>query len=103
MSGSNALETGNNEKGSDGIGEKLTRSEDDVYSDAVADFSDSGLSPGVKDRLQEVSLDSGTEVEKVNTTEQKLSGSSEHSDFNGKKKIGFTSRPLLIKIDIVVK
>lgn len=87
-----ALDLVNNEKGNDGIGEKLVRSErseDDVFSDAVAEFMDSGLSPGIKERLQEESLDSGTDVEGVHIKEQILSGPSEHNVFNGKT-IGFT-------------
>ncbi|XP_057416404.1 uncharacterized protein LOC130710998 isoform X3 [Lotus japonicus] len=84
-SSSIALDLVNNEKGNDGIGEKLVRSErseDDVFSDAVAEFMDSGLSPGIKERLQEESLDSGTDVEGVHIKEQILSGPSEHNVFN---------------------
>ncbi|KAF7837058.1 uncharacterized protein G2W53_005540 [Senna tora] len=40
----NSLEIDKNEKVGVGIGEKIIRSEDDVFSDAVADFSDSALS-----------------------------------------------------------
>lgn len=74
----------NNEKGNDGIVEKLIRSEDDVFSDAVADFPDNGQNQGLKECLQEEGLDLGTDVERVNTKEQRLLG----SDFNGKN-IGF--------------
>ncbi|XP_027341938.1 uncharacterized protein LOC113854859 isoform X2 [Abrus precatorius] len=82
VSGPNSLDTGKNEKGNDGVGEKLIRSEDDVFSDAVADFSDSGLSPEIKERLQEDSLDSGTDVERVDIKEPKFSGSSGDKDFD---------------------
>lgn len=84
MSGPNSLETGNNEKGNEGNGDKLFRSEDDVFSDAVADFSDSGSNPEIKERLQD-SLDSGADVERVDIKEPKFSGSSEDKDFNGVK------------------
>ncbi|KAJ1407316.1 Zinc finger C2H2-type [Sesbania bispinosa] len=85
--GSNALDTGNNVKGNDGNGEKIIRSEDEVFSDAVADFLDSGLSPGNKEPLQKDSLDTDTDVEKVDTKEQKFSGSSEHNDFNDESQL----------------
>ncbi|XP_061363764.1 uncharacterized protein LOC133307292 [Gastrolobium bilobum] len=80
--GPNTLDTGNNEKGNDGNGEILIRSEDEVFSDAVADFSDSGLNPGIKERLQEGSLDSGTNVESVDIKDPKFSRSSEDNGFN---------------------
>ncbi|CAL0306327.1 unnamed protein product [Lupinus luteus] len=56
----NNLDTGKIEKGNDGIGERLVRlrSEDEVFSDAVSDFSDIGLSPGTKEPLKQDSLDS---------------------------------------------
>ena len=41
----------NNEN--DGIEGKLIRSESEVYSDADADFSDNGLSPGIKQIFQQ--------------------------------------------------
>jgi hypothetical protein len=51
----------NNDKGNDGIERKFSRSESEVYSDAVDDFPDSGLSQGVKQNLQqEHNLNSGT-------------------------------------------
>ncbi|XP_012572325.1 uncharacterized protein [Cicer arietinum] len=77
----------NNEKGNDGMNELLgstkfsramtMRSEDDVFSDAAAEFSDTG----VKDRLQQQdSLDSGTDVERINKKEQTHSDYSEYKD-----------------------
>ncbi|KAG5015322.1 hypothetical protein AAZX31_08G104300 [Glycine max] len=82
--GPKSLETGNKEKGNEGNGEKIIRSEDEVFSDAVADFSDSGSIPEIKERLQD-SLDSGADVERVDIKETKFSGSSEDKDFNGGK------------------
>ncbi|KAK7400047.1 hypothetical protein VNO78_11246 [Psophocarpus tetragonolobus] len=81
VSGPNSLETANNEKGNDGNGEKLMRSEDEVFSDAVADFSDCGSNPDIKERSQD-SLDSGADVERSEIKEPKFSGSSEDKDFN---------------------
>ncbi|KAK1356403.1 hypothetical protein POM88_049659 [Heracleum sosnowskyi] len=37
-----------------GIGERSYRSEDEVFSDAVAEFSDSGMSPGSEEQLEDV-------------------------------------------------
>lgn len=37
-----------------GVGERSYRSEDEVFSDAVAEFSDSGMSPGNEDQLEDV-------------------------------------------------
>ncbi|RZC12545.1 hypothetical protein D0Y65_012355 [Glycine soja] len=84
VSGPKSLETGNNEKGNEGNGEKLIRSEDEVFSDAVADFLDSGSNPEIKERLQD-NLDSGANVERVDIKETNFSGSSEGKDFNGAK------------------
>jgi len=89
------LNTGNNEKGNAGNGEKFIRSEDEVFSDAVADFSDSGSNPDNKERLRD-SLDSGADMEMGDIKEPKFSEpSSEDKDFNGGK-IGFTSHFLLL-------
>ncbi|KAK7359333.1 hypothetical protein VNO77_01288 [Canavalia gladiata] len=82
VSSPNSSDTGNNMKGNDGIGEKIIRSEDEVFSDAVADFSDSGLGSEIKERLQGDSLDSVTDVERVDIKEPKFTGSSEDKDFN---------------------
>ncbi|XP_027916640.1 uncharacterized protein LOC114175972 isoform X3 [Vigna unguiculata] len=79
LSVTNSLDTGNNEKGSAGNGEKFIRSEDEVFSDAVADFSDSGLNPDVKERLQD-SLDSGADMEMVDINVPKFSGTSMDKD-----------------------
>lgn len=94
MSVTNSLDTGNNEKGSAGNGEKFIRSEDEVFSDAVADFSDSGLNPDVKERLQD-SLDSGADMEMVDINVPKFSGTSMDKDLTGAK-IGFTPHFLLL-------
>ncbi|KAL2463393.1 uncharacterized protein Fot_53087 [Forsythia ovata] len=40
---------------SGGAGEKSNRSEDEVFTDAVAEFSDSGVSPSLEERLESVS------------------------------------------------
>ncbi|XP_027081855.2 uncharacterized protein, partial [Coffea arabica] len=37
-----------------GIGLKSSKSEDDVFSDAVTEFSDSGISPSIEERLESV-------------------------------------------------
>ncbi|KAE9603015.1 putative transcription factor C2H2 family [Lupinus albus] len=60
VSGPKNLDRGKSEKGNDGIRERLVRlrSEDEVFSDAVADFSDIGLSPGTKEPLKQDCLDS---------------------------------------------
>ncbi|RYR38978.1 hypothetical protein Ahy_A09g044341 [Arachis hypogaea] len=79
--GPEVLNIGNKEKDDSGIGDKINRSEDEVFSDAVADFSDS---QGVKESLQEGSLDSSTSVEWDGKDDPKFSGSSKDSDFNGK-------------------
>ncbi|KAK7247035.1 hypothetical protein RIF29_41911 [Crotalaria pallida] len=83
VSGPNNLETGQSDKGNFGIGAKLVslRSEDEVFSDAVADFADSGLSSGIKEPLQQGSSGSGTSVEIVQIKDPEFSGSSEKSDF----------------------
>lgn len=71
------MSNSNNEKGNTGIKGKFTRAESDVFSDAVADFPDSG----VKDHF----------------LLQTLSGSSEFNDFEGKKIVFFfTSQTLFI-------
>ncbi|XLT72765.1 hypothetical protein HN873_029191, partial [Arachis hypogaea] len=77
--GPEVLNIGNKEKDDSGIGDKINRSEDEVFSDAVADFSDS---QGVKESLQEGSLDSSTSVEWDGKDDPKFSGSSKDSDFN---------------------
>ena len=58
--GPKALDTGNNDKGSGGIGEKSIRSGDEVFLDAVTDFWDGGLSLVVKEPLRD-NLDSATD------------------------------------------
>lgn len=69
-----------------GIERKFSRSESEVYSDAVDDFPDTGLSQGVKHNLQqEHTLNSGT-----------LLMSFEHNDFNGNKLGFFTTPPFYL-------
>ncbi|TKY47803.1 dentin sialophosphoprotein isoform X1 [Spatholobus suberectus] len=77
--GPNSLDTGNNEKLNGGTGEILTRSGDEVFLDAIANFSDSALSPGSKEPLRD-SLDSATDAEIVNGKYQEFSGSSDFND-----------------------
>lgn len=43
-----------NAEGSGRVGDKSNKSEDDVYSDAVTDFSDSGISPSLETRFESV-------------------------------------------------
>ncbi|CAK9139711.1 unnamed protein product [Ilex paraguariensis] len=50
--------------GSGGVGEKSNRSEDEVFSDAVAEFTDSGFSPGIEGRV-ESTRELNKNVEKV--------------------------------------
>ncbi|XP_022631988.1 uncharacterized protein LOC106778650 isoform X2 [Vigna radiata var. radiata] len=95
LSVSNSLETGNNEKGSAGNGEKFIRSEDEVFSDAVADFSDSGSNPDIKERLQD-SLDAGADMEMVDIKGPKFSGTSKDKDLNAAK-IAADMSPLIDK------
>ncbi|XP_028759708.1 uncharacterized protein LOC114718528 isoform X2 [Neltuma alba] len=66
-----AMEMNKNEKGGGGIGEKIKRSEDEVFSDAVTDFSDGGLSS-----------DSTIHAEKFNRNDPKLSELSENKTFD---------------------
>lgn len=52
---------------SDGIGLKCIKSEDDVFSDAVMEFSDSGITPIIEERLEKVrQLDKSEGEELVN-------------------------------------
>ncbi|KAK4404128.1 hypothetical protein Sango_0781400, partial [Sesamum angolense] len=51
---------------SSGAGEKSNRSEDDVFSDAVTEFSDSGISPRLEERFESVrGLDKSMEQKSV--------------------------------------
>lgn len=61
---SKVLERSNNEKGSGLIGGESVRSEDAVFSDAVAEFLDSGSGAGTGEGLEDV-LKSATSVEMV--------------------------------------
>lgn len=76
VSGSKALEMGNNEKGGGGTGEKVNRSEDEVFSDAVTDFSDSALNS-----------DSAISVERVDRKDLKFSEPHEDKGSDGKLQI----------------
>ncbi|KAE9601141.1 hypothetical protein Lalb_Chr13g0294641 [Lupinus albus] len=60
----------------DEIVERLVRlrSEDEVFSDAFAHFSDSGLSPRTMELLEQDSLDSGTSAEQVGIEDPEFSG-----------------------------
>ena len=58
------METSKNWIGSDGIGERSNRMEDEVFSDAVAEFSDSAISPGIEPGLEDA-RESTANVEKV--------------------------------------
>ncbi|KAI3470059.1 hypothetical protein Pfo_026722 [Paulownia fortunei] len=52
--------------GSGRVGEKSTKSEDDVFSDAVTEFSDSGISPRLEERFESVrGLDKSMERKNV--------------------------------------
>lgn len=62
--GPKIVETSKNGIGSAGIGERSNRREDDVFSDAVAEFSDSGISPGTEQGLENA-RESTINVEKV--------------------------------------
>ncbi|KAJ1426690.1 Zinc finger C2H2-type [Sesbania bispinosa] len=77
----NALDAHNNEKDCVGTGENLNRSGDEVFLDAIANFSDGGLSPGNKESLRD-SLDSATDMETVDRKYPDISGYSEDNDFN---------------------
>uniref|UniRef100_A0A6M2ES71 C2H2-type domain-containing protein n=1 Tax=Populus davidiana TaxID=266767 RepID=A0A6M2ES71_9ROSI len=48
------LERGLNEKGCGGVGSRSNRSEDDVYTDAIAEFPESGSSPATAEHTRDV-------------------------------------------------
>ncbi|KAG6750015.1 hypothetical protein NC652_033560 [Populus alba x Populus x berolinensis] len=48
------LERGINEKGSGGVGSRSNRSEDDVFTDAIAEFPESGSSPATAEHTRDV-------------------------------------------------
>ena len=64
LSGPKNAETSKNGIGTGGIGERSNRMEDEVFSDAVTEFSDSGISPGIEQVLEDA-RESITNVEKV--------------------------------------
>ncbi|XP_052114659.1 uncharacterized protein LOC110278883 isoform X2 [Arachis duranensis] len=97
MSGPEVLNIGNKEKDDSGIGDKINRSEDEVFSDAIADFSDS---QGVKKSLQEGSLDSSTSVEWDGKDDPKFSGSSKDSDFNVEECNGRKQKFAILAMDL---
>lgn len=66
MSGLNALDTSKIDKDCDGSGGSLIRSGDEVFLDAIANFSDGGL-------------DSTSDVVIINTEYPEISGSSENN------------------------
>ncbi|KAL2332629.1 hypothetical protein Fmac_013842 [Flemingia macrophylla] len=80
VSGPSSSDTGINRKVNGGTGEHLTTSGDEVFLDAIANFSDGAPSPGTKETLPDT-LNSGT-VEIVNIKYQKFSGSSDFNDVN---------------------
>lgn len=51
------------EKPSGGIGEKSNRSGDELFSDAVTEFSDCGFSPGIEERPKDATV-AATDVRK---------------------------------------
>lgn len=73
MPGPNSSEIGKSEKGGGEIGGKINRAEDEVFTDAVADFSDSGLSS-----------DSAISVERLDRKDSKFSEPSEDKVSDGK-------------------
>lgn len=77
----NSLDAGVNEKQRGGTGENLTRSGDEVFLDAIANFSDGALSPGVRDPLRD-SLESATDVELVHIKYPEFSRFSWDNDLN---------------------
>ncbi|CAL0324927.1 unnamed protein product [Lupinus luteus] len=83
VSAPNNLNADKTEKGIDGVGEGLVRirSEDGVFSGPLADSSESGLSPGIKEPLKQDSLDSRTTVEKIGIKAHEVSRSPINSDF----------------------
>ncbi|KAI4317405.1 hypothetical protein L6164_025274 [Bauhinia variegata] len=71
------LEKSINEKGSSGkMGDKVDRSEDEMFSDAVAEFSESRISPGIEERFHD-SSESAINVEMVGSKDPKISEPSE--------------------------
>ncbi|XP_057957684.1 uncharacterized protein LOC131150764 isoform X2 [Malania oleifera] len=58
------LARSNNDNGSGGIGERSNRSEDEVFSDAVMEFSDPGFSPRSEGPLEDARI-SFTKAEKI--------------------------------------
>lgn len=76
------MERSNNEKGSGLIGWGSVRSEDAVFSDAVAEFSDSGSGAGTGERLEDV-LKSATSVERVAKNDLNAIQSLNDGEING--------------------
>lgn len=58
------MERINSEKGSRGVGERSNRSEDEVFSDAVAEFLDGGSARGIEEHPQDVK-EPATKVETI--------------------------------------
>lgn len=54
MQGPKGLERGINEKGCGGVGSRSNRSEDDVFTDAIAEFPESGSSPVTGEHTRDV-------------------------------------------------
>ena len=54
MQGPKGLERGINQKGSGGVGNRSNRSEDDVFTDAIAEFPESGSSSVTGEHTKDV-------------------------------------------------
>lgn len=80
------MEAGSNEKGSGGTGVLPNRSEEDVFSDAATDFTDSGLGSGAQERLVDAGK-SAIIVEKIVKSESNTIQSSEGGPIAGRLSI----------------
>lgn len=78
----NTFDIAENEKQCGRTEERLIRSGDEVFLDAIANFSDGALSPGVKE-----SLESPIDVEIVDVKYPEFSRCSRDNDFQGKLQI----------------
>lgn len=76
------MERSNNEKGSGLVGGESVRSEDAVFSDAVAEFLDSGSGAGTGEGLEDV-LKSATSVERVAKNDLNAIQSPNDGEING--------------------
>lgn len=83
------MERSNNEKGSGLIAEGSVRSEDAVFSDAVAEFSDIGSGAGTGEGLEDV-LKSATSVESIAKNDLNAIQSLNDGEINGNVSINQT-------------